>query len=348
MSKIILTGGGTGGHVIPHIALLPQLEKLFDEIHYIGSKTGIEKEIISKYPQIKYHEITTVKLKRKLTLSNLLIPFKLIAGISESKKIIKKLQPDVIFSKGGFVAVPVVFGAKKVPVIGHESDFSLGLANKLILRKCKVMCCSFEATAQKIGKKGVFTGSPIQPSILQKQPPQYQFNNSKPCLLIMGGSTGAQRINECVVESLDELLKEYNVIHLTGKGKNNPSIKKANYVQIEYSNKMGALYQNCDVVISRAGSNTIFELLALNLPMLLIPLPKTESRGDQLENVQELLKKNLCSVLYQENLSKETLLKSLTNLKELSVTYKENIRTQNILAGADNIVKVIVENRDKN
>ena len=341
MKKIVLTGGGTGGHVMPNIALLPLLEKHFDEIHYIGSKEGIEKEILAKYPKIKYHGITTVKFKRSLSLSNLAIPFKLLSGICQAKKLIKNIQPDVIFSKGGFVAVPVVLGHGKVSVVAHESDMTLGLANKLILKRCKVMCCSFEKTAESVGKKAVHTGSPIREDLL-KLTSQIQFSNNKPTLLVTGGSLGATGLNNGIWKNFNKLIQKYNIIHLVGKGKLNKDLSHQDYVQLEQTSEMGKMYNSCDYVISRAGSNTVFEIMALNKPSLLIPLPKTESRGDQLDNAKELQSKGLCNVLYQENI--DELPVALENLKRDKDKIVSNLKKQNLSQGNQKIVDIILKN----
>lgn len=341
MKKIVLTGGGTGGHVMPNIALLPLLEKHFDEIHYIGSKEGIEKEILAKYPQIKYHGITTVKLKRSLSLSNLAIPFKLLAGICQAKKLIKNIKPDIIFSKGGFVAVPVVLGHSKVPVVAHESDMTLGLANKLILKRCKVMCCSFEKTAKYIGQKAVYTGSPIREDLL-KPTSKIQFCNNKPALLVTGGSLGATSLNNSIWKNFNNLIEKYNIIHLVGKGKLNKDVSHKDYLQLEQTSEMGKMYNSCDYVISRAGSNTVFEIMALNKPALLIPLPKTESRGDQLDNAKELQNKGLCDILYQENISNLPI--ALEQLKKDKEKILSNLKKQNLSHGNQNIVDIILKN----
>ncbi len=344
MKKIVLTGGGTGGHVMPNIALLPLLEKSFDEIHYIGSKNGIEKELIQKYPKIYYHGITTVKLRRSLSLSNLFIPFKLLSGIRQSKKILKHIKPNVIFSKGGFVAVPVALAHGKIPVVGHESDMTLGLANKLILKRCKNMCCSFEKTAKTIGEKGIYTGSPIRENLFKKQPATIQFGNSKPTILITGGSLGSSAINHAIWDNFETLIKKYNLIHLVGRGKLNNNFKHNNYVQLEQSDNMAKLFQSCDYVISRAGSNTVFEIMALKLPSLLIPLPKTESRGDQLDNAEELKNKGLCEVLFQENISEKNLMFALSNLDKNKDKIKNLLFQMDFSQGNQKIVDVIVSN----
>ena len=317
MSTIILTGGGTAGHVTPHLALLPYFKKYFSKIYYIGSISGIEKEIISNYKEITYYKIPTVKLIRSLTLKNLLIPFKLIKSIKESYKILKKIKPDVIFSKGGFVSVPVCIAGSllKIPIIAHESDYSMGLANKLIYKKCTKMCFSFKNISEKYKEKGLYTGSPINDSLFkgnkQETLKSFNFDESKKTILITGGSLGSQKINQTIFDSIKELSDKYNIIHIVGKNNLNKKIKYQNYKQIEFSKNINNLYACSDLVISRAGSNTIFELLSLKKLMILIPLPKDNSRGDQIENANYFKENNYARVIYQEDLNKNELLNSI-------------------------------------
>lgn len=346
MRKIILTGGGTAGHVTPHLSILPSLIKEY-EIHYIGSISGIERDIINKYKYITYHPITTVKFERSLTLKNLLIPFKLFKGIRQSKKIIKELKPSIIFSKGGFVSVPVCYAAHslKVPIVGHESDYSMGLANKLIYKKCNSMCFSFKDTQSKYIKKGVYAGSPIRESIYQgnkeKIVKQYNLDDTMPTLLMFGGSLGAKAINEMVFLCCEELSKKFNILHIVGKGNLNSKIKISNYHQIEFTNNIEDYFACANIVISRAGSNSIFELCAIQKPMLLIPLPKDSSRGDQILNAEYLEKQNLCLVLFQENMTKETFIKSIIELYQNRYFYINNLKRQPNFNGTKKILEEI-------
>lgn len=319
MKKIVLCGGGTAGHVMPNIALLPDLKKHFQQIFYVGSFNGIEKDIIKNYKEIEYKPITTVKLIRGLNFKNLLIPFKLIKGISEAKKVLQQINPNIVFSKGGFVSVPVTIAAKKlgIPVVAHESDLSLGLANKIILKQSKVMCCSFYQTALLLKDKGVYTLSPIRQELFNGKKTRAQqicgFNNNLPVLLVIGGSLGAKAINETMFSIAPKITKEFNVVHIVGKGNTNPNIS-GNYYQIEFLHNIQDFFALSDIVVSRAGSNSIFEFLALKKPMLLIPLPKGNSRGDQVENAQNFLNNGFSLTLNQENLTEESLLKSIKNL----------------------------------
>lgn len=275
MKKIVFTGGGTAGHVVPNIAIIEELKNKA-EVFYIGSN-GMEKELI-KSINIPYYEISSTKLKRNLSLKNLLIPFILIKAIRQSKKILKQLHPDVVFSKGGYVSLPVVFAAKalKIKVIAHESDLTLGLANKLVKNKCKYICTSFEKTAKSL-KNGIYTGSPLRKALFLGNKEQakklfQKFNENKPTILIIGGSLGSQIINKSIYEILPKL-SNYNIIHLVGKNNKN-NIKQPNYISFEYYDKINNLFALSDLVISRAGSNAINEILALKKPNILIPLSK--------------------------------------------------------------------------
>lgn len=318
MKTIVFTGGGTAGHIMPNVALFPEAKKHFDKIAYIGS-SGMEKQIIGSEKDVDFYEIDAVKLVRSLTLKNLAIPFKLHKSISQAKKVLKKLQPNVVFSKGGYVSLPTVIAAKKlkIPVISHESDMTMGLANRIIYRYSDKMLTTFECTAK--GKsKCVFVGSPIREKVLKgnKNNLNLHFGN-KPNILFFGGSLGAKKINDAVENALPELTKKYNIIHLTGKGKKiNLKTIYPNYYQQEYANNIEDFFNLADLVVTRGGANALFELLAIQKPMLIIPLPKAESRGDQLDNAKYFSEKSYAKVLYQENLTTKTLLNALDELEK--------------------------------
>lgn len=312
MRTIILTGGGTAGHCIPNIALLPYLKEKFDKIYYIGSKNGIEKDIITNQTSIPYYSISCAKFNRNFNLKNFAIPFKVIKGINQAKKIIKKTTPDVIFSKGGYVSVPVLLAAKSlnIPIISHESDYTIGLANKITSKYAKKVLTSFPETATCL-KNTEYVGPPIKKEMFNLSKTNalknFGLSGKKPVLLITGGSLGAQYINNVLRNALPDLLPYYDVLHICGKGN---LIKKQNingYVQIEFTNSMEQAYAACDVCVSRAGSNTLFELMALKIPCVLIPLPQTISRGDQIFNAKYFQKKGLAYVLYQNELTTESL-----------------------------------------
>ena len=335
MKKIVFCGGGTAGHVMPNLALIDELKGKY-EIYYLGSLNGIEKSLLSNYPFVKYYAIETTKLKRKLCFDNFLIPFKLIKGINQAKRILKKIKPDIIFSKGGFVSVPTCLAGKslKIPIICHESDLSIGLANKIISRTALFTCCSFKKTSREI-KNGVFTGTPIRKQLLtgdrEKIINKYNLNRNKPTLLVVGGSLGAKALNNIVYECAKDLTKKYNIIHIVGKG-NKCNLQFNNYYQFEFVDNIGDFYAASDIILSRAGSNAINEMLTLCKPMLLIPLPKTESRGDQIENAKYFKNQGFCEVLYQEDLNCKLFLSEINKLyknRDLYIKKMQNIETKN-------------------
>ena len=329
MKRIILTGGGTAGHVTPNIALLPRLKELGYEIHYIGSYTGIEKELIEQFG-IPYHGISSGKLRRYFSVQNFTDPFRVLKGFREANKLIKTLKPDVIFSKGGFVSVPVVMAGKRchVPTIIHESDMTPGLANKLSIPSATKVCCNFPETLELLPKgKAVLTGSPIRQELLSgSKEAALKFcglTADKPTILVIGGSLGSVAVNNAVREILPELLKEFHVIHLCGKGKMDESLKnRKGYVQFEYiKQELKDLFALTDIVISRAGANAICELLALRKPNLLIPLSANASRGDQILNARSFERQGFSVVLEEEELKPQILLDTIHNLYDKRDTY---------------------------
>ena len=322
--KIIMTGGGTAGHVTPNLALIPKLKENGFEIKYIGSIDGIEKEIITQN-NIPFFGISCGKLRRYFDMKNFTDPFKIIKGIAQAIKILSKEKPDIIFSKGGFVAVPVVIAAsiKKIPVVAHESDMTPGLANKLSAPFCNKLCVTFRESLKFIkGNKGVLTGSPIREEILHGDKAKGKkicgFTDNKEILFIMGGSLGSKIINEEIRKNLDELLKEFNIIHICGKGNIDKNlINKNGYKQFEYVNEeLPDFMKAADYIISRAGANSIFEFLALKKPTLLIPLSKKASRGDQILNSKSFEKEGYSLMLEEEEIKDDILYKKILELKE--------------------------------
>ena len=315
MKRIVLTGGGTAGHVTPNIALLPKLRELGYDIHYIGSYEGIEKKLIEDV-NVPYYGIASGKLRRYFDPKNFSDPFRVLKGYGEARKILKKLKPDVVFSKGGFVAVPVVLAAKHlhIPVIIHESDMTPGLANKISLSAATKVCCNFPETMGYIPEgKAVLTGSPIREELLHGNKLAALnlcgFAANKPVILVIGGSQGSVAVNDAVRGILPELLKKYQVIHLCGKGKlDSTKTDMEGYIQFEYVKKeLADLFALADVCISRAGANAICELLALRKPNLLIPLSANASRGDQILNANSFAKQGFSTVLEEEVLTADTL-----------------------------------------
>lgn len=329
MKRIVLTGGGTAGHVTPNIALIPRLRELGYEIYYIGSYDGIEKKLIADY-DIPYTGIATGKFRRYFDIKNFSDPFRVLKGILEAKNALKEIRPDVVFSKGGFVSVPVVRAAyrRHIPVISHESDMTPGLANRLSIPMATKVCCNFPETVRSLPEnKAVLTGTPIRAELLsgsRERGLSYTgLSGEKPVLMVMGGSLGAKTVNEKVREALPALLERYDVIHLCGKGKMDAAYEGTEgYRQYEYiKEELPDLFALSDLVISRAGANAICELLALKKPNLLIPLSAKASRGDQILNAGSFEKQGFSAVLSEDGLTKGTLTEAVNSLYEKREEY---------------------------
>lgn len=352
MKKIIMTGGGTAGHVTPNIALMPALRNEGYEISYIGSYEGIEKRLIEEQG-VSYYGISSGKLRRYFDPKNFSDPFKVLKGYSQSVKLLKKLKPDVVFSKGGFVSVPVVLAARhcKVPAIIHESDLTPGLANKLAIPGAVKICCNFPETLNYLPKeKAVLTGSPIRQELL-KGNANHAFSlcrfsdRTKPVIMIVGGSTGSRAINTAIRGLLPELVKSYNIIHLCGKGNLDETLHSVSgYAQFEYANQeLSDMFALSDLVISRAGANAICELLALRKPNILIPLSAEASRGDQILNANSFRSQGFSYVLEESELTNTALLEAIEHVfrkKEDYVNAMENSSSRNSI---DTIVGLILE-----
>ena len=333
MKTLVLTGGGTLGHCIPCLSIAKKLEEKFDRMVYVGSVSGPEKAK-PEAAKIEYYSITTVKFKREFSLSNLSIPLKLHEGIKQAEKILKDVSASVVFSKGGYVSLPVAIAAakRKVPLILHESDFSLGLANRICARYAVEVFTSFKETADKL-PNGIYSGALVSNEIFGGTKAQaykrYNLVKNKPVLLGLGGSSGSVAINEAVCAILPELRKKYSVLHLTGKNnvktENISACSRQNdeepkdYVAVSFEDEMKYAYAVCDVAVSRGGSNCLSELIAMKIPSLVIPLPKNASRGDQIQNAEYYRKKGAFRVLLQEDLSEERL------LSEIDKTYKNRV-----------------------
>jgi len=351
MKKIVLTGGGTAGHVTPNIALLPKLKELGYEVHYIGSYDGIEKKLIEEF-EIPYYGISSGKLRRYFDIKNFTDPFKVLKGYSEAAKLMKQIKPDVVFSKGGFVTVPVVVAAhrKKIPTIIHESDMTPGLANKLCISSATKICCNFPETIAHLPEgKAKLTGSPIRKELLsgsrERAKKFCNFTSNKPAILIIGGSLGAAAVNDAVRKILPQLLPKFNVIHLCGKGKIDESLKNTNgYVQFEYIKKeLADLFALADIVISRAGANAICELLSLKKPNILIPLPAAASRGDQILNAGSFKKQGFSEVLEEEKITDEILLSCIENTYKNRDKYISAMEKSTQQNGVDAVISIIEE-----
>jgi len=324
MKKIVLTGGGTAGHVTPNIALLPKLKEMGYDVSYIGTYNGIEKKLIEEIG-IPYYGIASGKLRRYFDWKNFSDPFRVIHGYNQAKRLMKELAPDIVFSKGGFVSVPVVLAAakRKIPVVIHESDMTPGLANKIALPKASRVCCNFPET-QKLFPEGhaLVTGTPIRQQLFsgdsEKAFTFCGFTEKRPTILVIGGSTGALRVNQAIHANLDALLEKFNVIHLCGKGKLEKEYDgRPGYVQFEYIGaELPDLFALADLVISRAGANAICELLALKKANILIPLSKNASRGDQILNARSFEKSGYSKVIEEEDLTNEVLLSTVNEVYE--------------------------------
>lgn len=351
MKRIILTGGGTAGHVTPNIALIPKLKELGYDIQYIGSYHGIEKELIEPFG-IPYHGISSGKLRRYFSLQNFTDPFRVIKGLGEAGRLIRDLKPDVIFSKGGFVSVPVVLAGKKhkVPVIIHESDMTPGLANKIAIPSATKVCCNFPETLKQLPEnKAVLTGSPIRQELLSGNRIAAMdlcgFSADKPVILVIGGSLGAVAVNNAVREALPELLESFQIVHLCGKGKTDESLLHIKgYKQFEYvKEELRDIFAMTDLVISRAGANAICELLALRKPNILIPLSANASRGDQILNARSFERQGFSIVLEEEEVTKESLLEAVHKLYADRSTYMDTMRASGQQDSIQTILNLIQE-----
>ncbi|HDF0089922.1 TPA: undecaprenyldiphospho-muramoylpentapeptide beta-N-acetylglucosaminyltransferase [Staphylococcus aureus] len=336
MTKIAFTGGGTVGHVSVNLSLIPTALSQGYEALYIGSKNGIEREMIeSQLPEIKYYPISSGKLRRYISLENAKDVFKVLKGILDARKVLKKEKPDLLFSKGGFVSVPVVIAAKSlnIPTIIHESDLTPGLANKIALKFAKKIYTTFEETINYLPKeKADFIGATIREDLKNGNAHNgYQltgFNENKKVLLVMGGSLGSKKLNSIIRENLDALLQQYQVIHLTGKALKDDQVKKSGYIQYEFVKEdLTDLLAITDTVISRAGSNAIYEFLTLRIPMLLVPLGLDQSRGDQIDNANHFADKGYAKAIDEEQLTAQILLQELNEMEQERTRIINNMKS---------------------
>ena len=348
--RIVLTGGGTAGHVSPNIALIPRLQEKGYEIFYIGSYEGIERTLIEEIG-IPYYPISSGKLRRYRSLKNLSDPFRVIKGFGQAFSILRKLKPDIVFSKGGFVSVPVVMAAKLAGIrcVIHECDMTPGLANKLAMPFAGKICTNFEETAKNLkADKAVYTGTPIREMLLAGDPDKGRelcgFNKEKPVILVTGGSLGAGAINDAVRDAIGELTAGYQIAHLCGNGKKEDSMDGIpGYKQIEYAGpEMADLYAMADIIICRAGANTLAEILALAIPHILIPLPLSASRGDQILNAESFRKKGYSCVLDQDTMTKESLLEAVEDTWKRREEYRSNMNNAPAKDGLNAVLNVIL------
>ena len=351
MKTILLTGGGTAGHVTPNLALIPSLKAAGYDIRYIGSYNGMERKLIEN-AGIPYDGISSGKLRRYFDLKNFTDPFRVLKGYAEALKLMKKYKPDVLFSKGGFVAVPVVLAAKHyhIPTIIHESDMTPGLANKLCIPSAKWVCCNFPETLQYLPEdKAVLTGSPIRRELLQgDRLTGLNFTGlsaAKPIIMVIGGSLGAVAVNNAVRALLPKLLQKYQVIHICGKGHLDDSlIGRPGYVQYEYVNApLRHLFAAADLIISRAGANSICEILALRKPNILIPLSAAASRGDQILNASSFAKQGFSTLLEEEQLTEHSLFQAITDTYQKRADFIHTMEQSHLSNAVDTIISLIEE-----
>ncbi|MBS6518513.1 MAG: undecaprenyldiphospho-muramoylpentapeptide beta-N-acetylglucosaminyltransferase [Clostridium sp.] len=351
MKKIVLTGGGTAGHVTPNLALIPSLRKEEFDIHYIGSYNGIERRLIEN-AGIPYDGISSGKLRRYFDVKNFSDPLRVLKGYGQAKRLMKQYKPDIVFSKGGFVSVPVVLAAKhyKIPVIIHESDMTPGLANKICIPAAQKVCCNFPETLNYLPKdKAVLSGSPIREELLtgdRLSGLQYAgLSANRPVILVIGGSLGSVTVNHAVRSILPKLLPQFQVIHICGKGNLDESlIGTSGYVQYEYVDKpLRHLFAAADLIISRAGANSICEILALRKPNILIPLSAAASRGDQILNANSFAKQGFSTVLEEEVLTSDTLYQAVSETYKKRMSFIETMEKSTLNNAVETIMNLIQE-----
>lgn len=337
MKKLLFTGGGSAGHVIPNLALMDELKEEF-ELYYMGTE-GIEKSLVAGIAP--YHTIHCPKLIRAFTIQNLKIPAQLHRAVQEAREGLKIIRPDLVFSKGGYVSLPVVLAAAKehIPILAHECDLSPGLANRISARKCRLVLTSFPDTAKRF-PNGKYTGAPIRAELFTgsrvRARQKYGIRSDLPVVLVFGGGSGARAINEGLRRQVMELCKRYTVLHICGKG-NVAENNIPRYLQREFERDMASAYAAADVVVCRAGSNTVFELMALKKPAVLIPLSQN-TRGDQQENAAYFRDRGLCKVLQQDRME------SLPQMLEETLndeTLKRNLLSSVFGYGNQNIIREI-------
>lgn len=328
MKKILFCGGGSAGHVTPNIALI---ERLIGScrIHYLGVG-GMERRLIQPFIErgVVYSEYSGVRFERKVSVELCLLPFKLKRAVESCKAALKLIRPDLVVSKGGYGGLPVVIAAHKlkIPAVAHESDYSLGLANRLSLPYVEKMFTVFENAASQAGKKGVKCAPPLRDNIFGNAKNALRvcnFASNKPVLLILGGSLGSETINNAISKSLDELRGIFNVIAVTGRNKA-IAAEGEGFYQLDFTDRIGDLYACATVAVARAGSNTISELAANGIPSVLIPLCRG-SRGEQIKNAEVYGASGCCEVLTERELTQQSLKDAVMSVYGNREKMKENI-----------------------
>lgn len=347
--RILFTGGGTAGHVIVNLALIPVFQKEGWEVDYIGSTKGIERKLIENLDEVTYHPISTGKLRRYFSKENFKDPFRVLKGTSQAYRIIRKRKPQVIFSKGGFVSVPVIIAARMngVPAVIHESDYTPGLANKLAMPFAKKILATFpETMAHLPNKKGEWVGAVVRDELFEGDRQRglnlCGFTSNKPIVLVMGGSTGSKKINDSIRMNLDQLMEQFQIIHLCGQNNIDETINRPGYIQFEYVNEeLNDLFAITDFVVSRAGSNAIFEFLALKKPMLLIPLSRHASRGDQILNAKSFEKQGYARMVEEEELNGDRFLQEIIKLQDEKGSILRDMENYQSGRAKDKVVELI-------
>lgn len=350
LRNIVLTGGGTPGHVTPNIALIEALQPQGCHIEYIGSTDGVEKKIISEL-NIPYHAIRCGKLRRYFSWQNFLDPFNVLIGLWQAFWLLRRLRPQVVFSKGGFVALPVVVAAhlNRIPVVAHESDMSPGLANRLSFPFVNRICVTFASAKEhfKQQNKVCVTGTPLRQALFhgdkQKGLEVCGFTTNKPCIMVMGGGQGSHAINQAVRHALSELTRQFNVIHLCGPKKVDLDLALHDgYCQFEYvSAELPDLFAASDLIVSRSGANSLSEILALAKPHVLIPLSKQASRGDQIQNASYFAKQGISVVLEEEKLDATSLVVAIERAWADRKAAEVKMHSLKIQSGTNNVLAVL-------
>lgn len=350
MRRIVFTGGGTAGHVTPNLALIPHFLKDGWDVHYIGTASGIERTLVEPLGGVTYHSIHSGKLRRYFDLKNFTDPFRVLQGAYEATSLLGRLRPNVVFSKGGFVSVPVVYGAwlHRIPSVLHESDMTPGLANRITIPLARQICTSFPETAAQLGAKAVHTGTPLRPSLFSGSAARGRarlgFDGERPLLTMMGGSTGAVSVNTALRGALPGLLERFQVAHICGKGNLDAALEgMAGYRQLEYVDAdLPDVLAATDLMLCRAGANTLAEVLSLKKPMLLVPYPMGASRGDQIQNAASFARRGFARVLPQEEMTPESLAEALLALWDARATYLDAMENEPLLNGVDKVIETIL------
>lgn len=317
MNTIVLAGGGTAGHIAPNLALLPFLKEF--SVHYCGEQGGME-ERMAQDAGLPFHAVPCIKFNRTFSLKNAKVPFVLLKGVRAAKRLLKELNPCVVFSKGGYAALPVAMAANKlhIPLVLHESDKSMGLANRLVAKKARYVCATFPSVANAC-ENGILTGTPLRQELYHGKAEAVRRTfglpqNGKSNLLVFGGSQGALHVNKALESVLSDVCEKFNVLHIAGEH-DYKGVRPFNYARAPFCKQMADCYAWADYVLCRAGAGTLTEITALAKPALVIPLPKsTTSRGDQEQNAAEFASRGMIDVLYESELTGGTLLSALTSL----------------------------------